>query len=275
MSTSVIGEPSTVVYIDGSARTVNGQPRSGYGIFWMDANFQDLVCQGELDDATCARAEVMAMKVVLQQIYKLIFKEDVKIHYIIRCDNIYVVRGVNEWMNKWHRENYKDRAHADLWSEIYDLYQNISQYVTVVHVYAHKGEYGNEMADKLAKGVILANQCQVSQTPILSSPSVPVQASQCYRPTPVVQITSTAQPKQTSQTVTPLPKQVSKTGSKSSIDDFYSWLGDNTVTYVDVQHGRQLKSNKYKGGITFYNTGTILPQSNWWQEKWAEYKASH
>jgi ribonuclease HI len=292
----------SIVYIDGSARMVNGQPRSGFGIFWLDQNMQHLTCQGQLDQATCARAEVMAMKVVLQQICDLFNQQTAANSFIIRCDNMYVVKGVNMWMNKWHRDNYKDRAHPDLWSQIYHYYQSVKPYVTVEHVYSHKGEYGNEMADRLAKGEITVtpNQYTVVSSPSSSTVQQPIFQTSSSSSLSSISVSSLASGPQSTVSVrkpvfmssqstadtgglTPqVPKQntvprvvvaVGKGGGSNKLDSFKSWLGDNDVVCNVVQHGQQLKfdNGKTKGGIIFYNNGTVLPQGNWWANKWSEY----
>ena len=293
----------SIVYIDGSARPVNGQTRSGFGIYWCDSKYSNLTCQGELDDATCARAEVMAMKCVLEQIYDLVKNQNNKDKFIIKCDNIYVVKGVNEWMNKWQREHYVGRAHADLWRVIHDCYLSIGHgIVTVQHVYAHKGEYGNEMADKLAKGEISAQQLptytpsntnanantiltdQSSVEPRhINSPIVTgsTNSRTVTRPGsgPSNSLGMTRPGTDTStlrSTVTRPVAVSSNNGSNngSKLDNFKSWLNDSNVTTVGVQHGQQLKCGQYKGGVTFYNTGTVLPQGLWWQQKWSEFSAA-
>lgn len=181
---------TTIVYIDGSQRQVNGRPRAGYGIFWCDADFSDLTtsdivdgstttnndnsCSTGNNSATCARAEVMAMRVVLQQVAENVAAN---VLVIIKCDNIYVVRGVNEWMAGWHTKGYVGRAHADLWRLIHHYYSLVSSHVRVQHVYAHRGEFGNEMADQLAKGEITPEEAAKQALPVTSVASVSHQLS--------------------------------------------------------------------------------------------------
>jgi len=285
---------TTVVYIDGSARPVNGQNRAGYGVFWVDDDFRDLTTQDEVQadascianggssKATCARAEVMAMKVVLQQIVSEQLAPNLTI--IIKCDNIYVVRGVNEWMNKWHRENFRDRAHADLWRDIYGDYSLVRAHVVVEHVYAHRGEFGNEIADQLAKGTMTIEQAMTVKdtTGVGGSSSthrqphntskqplaVTTQPTPSSRQLPIRPATTTIRP----ATTVARPPMVK---APTTADRFGQWLMTNqavTTTTSEVQHGQQLKAAGQKGGITFYHTGTVLPQGPWWQQMWTAYK---
>jgi ribonuclease HI len=131
------------VYIDGSCKN---------GVAAYAAHFPerpDLDVANRLTDkiVTCARAEVMALSAALSIIHQHLPEKDVKIF----SDNSYVVSGYTTWMYQWARQNWNELKHDDLWRQIYRLR---SDRIHLIHVPGHAGNVGNEIADKMARGLV-------------------------------------------------------------------------------------------------------------------------
>lgn len=145
------------VYIDGSQR----RGRCGWACFWGDNSPYNISGEIKDNDNSCAKAEVYAFHKLLIEISQmlnqacLIGVKKITVH----CDNIYVVKGVNEWMESWAKKGWKKSdggtvAHTQLWQEIRQMYNVLTGYIQIDlrHVKAHNGTYGNECADQMAKG---------------------------------------------------------------------------------------------------------------------------
>jgi len=146
---------SISVYLDGSF--VKGTGRAGYACYWPE--YSQLSISDSLPPGTtCARAEVCALYICLKQIEKY----SIQFPIILYSDNIYVVRGFNEWMQGWKKIDFKGKAHPDLWREIFSLAERFPN-VSVSHVSAHVGIEGNEIADKLAKGILSPEDLEEKQ----------------------------------------------------------------------------------------------------------------
>ena len=141
------------VYTDGSFFNNKG----GWANFWIDR--PDLNKSGKLnpnEKQSCARAEVRAFYEALVTIDKMIPYIPGEVKVIIYSDSIYCVKGYNEWMHDWIHIDFKKKEHTDLLKEIYKIYEVKSGIIEVKHVPSHKGIYGNEKADKMAKLAVLA-----------------------------------------------------------------------------------------------------------------------
>ncbi|KAJ3274725.1 hypothetical protein HDV01_002247 [Terramyces sp. JEL0728] len=140
-------DASVKVYTDGSCRG-NGKAgaRAGIGIFVADGDPRN-VSERYLDGPTNNRAEIFAIIRALE-----IFKDtpNVKIY----SDSQYTINGIKNWIQNWKRRDWKTSngqpvSNKDLWMKL-DLLFSARNDVKIEYVEAHKGIYGNEMADKLA-----------------------------------------------------------------------------------------------------------------------------
>lgn len=73
----------------------------------------------------------------------------------VYSDSQYVVKGINDWMHKWHARGWRLKKakvqppkNVDIWKTLYSLMRG--SLVTVTWVRGHNGDRFNEMADKLA-----------------------------------------------------------------------------------------------------------------------------
>ncbi len=81
----------------------------------------------------------------------------------IYSDSLYVVKGVNEWVYSWTKNNWKNSQkkevlNKDLWQKMWGLmndlvYKNIKY--KVIHIKGHAGHKYNERADLLCTSAAL------------------------------------------------------------------------------------------------------------------------
>jgi ribonuclease HI len=137
---------NVTIYTDGAC---SGNPGpGGTGIVMIYKNnireFSD-----SYPDTTNNRMEIQA---VLTGLQKLTRPCDVTIY----SDSKYVVQSINEWLDKWVKNNWRNSSgevkNKDLWEDIYKLIQ--THKVKAIHVYGHKGDHYNEMANKLAQNAV-------------------------------------------------------------------------------------------------------------------------
>ena len=68
----------------------------------------------------------------------------------IYCDSKYCVNGINDWMWKWDKKNWKKpKFNRELWKEIFQAYNNFEG--NVIWIKGHDGDFGNETVDGLAR----------------------------------------------------------------------------------------------------------------------------
>ncbi len=161
-----------IVYTDGSCPH-NGQPGAvaGYGVFWL----HDLaLCRsGALnadDEQTNNRAELTAVLEALRVAATMPGILEV------RTDSMYVLNSLALWSVRWLASDWKDPPkpkNTELVKEILALAQQRAEPVRISHVRGHQGDYGNEVADRLANhGVSLsARLSQRADAPPLSPAS--------------------------------------------------------------------------------------------------------
>jgi ribonuclease HI len=72
----------------------------------------------------------------------------------ILSDSSYSVKAMTEWAAGWQAKSWKRKtgelANADLIKTMYDLYCRIERDISIIHVKAHSGIEGNELADRLS-----------------------------------------------------------------------------------------------------------------------------
>ncbi|KAI6652194.1 Ribonuclease H1-like [Oopsacas minuta] len=140
------------VYTDGSCLSngITADAKAGVGVYWREESEYNI--SNKLDNGvqTNARAELVAIKTALEQgIHKGIRSLEV------RSDSKYAIKSCSIWLKKWYNNGWKlsskdDVCHQDVLIEIKQLINRYDE-VRWTHVPAHKGYFGNEMADKLAK----------------------------------------------------------------------------------------------------------------------------
>lgn len=158
----------TIFYVDGSC-SGNGKgdaARAGIGVFHSADSKYNLseALPTDFGPATNQKAELYAGIRALET-----FRPDAEKNpgseLELRSDSIYLVKGMNEWMANWKRNNWmhgtfdhkkkrsgqkKTIANVELWKRLDELATGYPCRITWVHVRGHMTDHGNEMADKLA-----------------------------------------------------------------------------------------------------------------------------
>lgn len=151
-----VSKDAIVVYTDGACAK-NGQrgSRAGVGVFFGENSEYNISEPLEGTKQTNQRAEMTAVIRALTTIYSMEKKvSDV----VILTDSQYTRTGYYDWMPKWKRNRWKtssgtDVLNRDLWEELdktAELVKECGMAFLIKWVRGHAGEYGNEMADRLA-----------------------------------------------------------------------------------------------------------------------------
>lgn len=138
-----------LIYTDGSCKNYIG----GYGIVVINNDNNKTEYYGHIPSpCTNQIAELTAIKIALSTISK-----NSNIH--IRTDSMYAINCFTKYIIVWRKNGYittkkEPIKNLELIKDIDQLMNDIN--VTFEHVYSHKGEYYNELADQLAdKGRLL------------------------------------------------------------------------------------------------------------------------
>jgi len=135
------------IYTDGFC-----DPNPGYGV-WAFVSIQNNKCiYSESSDRQKTTNNQMELTAIIEGI-KWADKNDY-LHVNIYTDSMYAHDGINDWMYKWRKNNWKKkkglRLNAELWKQIYSLVFNVS--VNCYWVKGHDGNKWNELADSLCSG---------------------------------------------------------------------------------------------------------------------------
>lgn len=160
------------IYVDGACRG-NGKmkcPASGYGVFYgVNDERNAAVALDAVDDViqtrpTNQRAELFAIKHALLDIASdLHSNKRFDIRYIIYSDSQYAQKCFTEWASSWIKNSWKNSqgkpvANRDIISSALPILNYINTCYSDAskpplefrHVRGHRGDFGNEYADKLA-----------------------------------------------------------------------------------------------------------------------------
>ncbi len=132
------------LYSDGSSLGNPGP--GGYGTILKYNGKEKELCGGE-ENTTNNRME---LKGVIEGLKAL--KEPCEVHVI--SDSTYVVKGINEWLASWIRNNWRTASkkavkNDDLWKEYSEVSKNHK--IEASWVKGHAGHEENERCDILAK----------------------------------------------------------------------------------------------------------------------------
>lgn len=72
-----------------------------------------------------------------------------KYKIIIYTDSQYVIGGLTKWRESWEYRNFRGVKNADLWKELFEIYDKFN--IEIKHVKAHSGHKENEIVDKEAR----------------------------------------------------------------------------------------------------------------------------
>lgn len=76
-------------------------------------------------------------------------------HYNIELysDSMYVVKGINDWMATWAKNNFSRIANPFLWKDMFELITNFPN-LKVQHIEGHAGHTHQEEVDKLCNATM-------------------------------------------------------------------------------------------------------------------------
>lgn len=135
-----------IVNVDGSCRGNPGP--GGWGVFIQYPTGTEDKFFGSEFQTTSNRMELTA---ALKALEKTELLSAVPITII--SDSQYVRKGITEWIHSWLRNDWHTAkghpvANVDLWKKLHAA--SLLRSVTWQWVKGHSGDFGNEMADKLA-----------------------------------------------------------------------------------------------------------------------------
>lgn len=135
------------IFGDGSALGNPGP--GGYGTILRFGDKERELSGGE-NDTTNNRME---LKAIVEGVKAL----NTPCKILFTSDSTYVVKGINEWLVNWVKNDWKNSAkkpvkNSDLWQEYIAAMENGGHKIEAVWVKGHAGHIENERCDKLARG---------------------------------------------------------------------------------------------------------------------------
>lgn len=145
------------VWTDGAC-TNNGKPSAvaGYGVYFGENDERNISARLE-GKQTNQRAELMAVIKAIESIILAQILDSSRVTLHLYTDSRYVIGGATSWIANWKSKGWTNKkkpiVNLDLWKRLDHLMQINKDRLTFqwIHVDAHSGIHGNEMADKLAK----------------------------------------------------------------------------------------------------------------------------
>ena len=139
------------VYVDGACLD-NGKPwaRAGYGVWF--GNNSSLNSSGSFSGRqTNQEAEIQAAIEAIR-IAKREGFDSLKIH----TDSMYLIKGAKFWIRNWENNNWltsegEPVVSKDKWMELDDAMSSFYGNISWKYVRAHRGNFGNREADRLAR----------------------------------------------------------------------------------------------------------------------------
>jgi len=159
------------VFVDGSFQKRGNGGIGGYGVYFGKNSPYNLSCRVKNPtNNICELLAILNVLKILKRNRETIPKERI---YIIISDSEYSICALTLWYKKWEKNNWlttgnKDVKNKEIIQLILDLMKQVKNIVNIkfYHQYSHQRKpsdiesleyilwYGNDMADKLAKGEI-------------------------------------------------------------------------------------------------------------------------
>ena len=138
------------IYTDGSSL---GNPGPGGWCAILRYKNHEKILSGGEEYTTNNRME---LKAVIEALKAL--KEPCEVELF--SDSTYVLKGINEWLDKWISKNFKNVKNVDLWREFIDISKNHK--ININWIKAHNGHKENEICDKIARKEALKRKSGVN-----------------------------------------------------------------------------------------------------------------
>ena len=139
------------IYTDGSSK---GNPGlGGWAIVIFTDNQYITYKAGYESNVTNNRMELTAILTALKYAKNIRLLDESE-EIIIYSDSAYCVNAINIWIhnwvnNNWTRDKGKEIKNLDLFKDIYNLYYDGTDNISIKKVSGHSGILGNELADAL------------------------------------------------------------------------------------------------------------------------------
>ena len=127
------------IFTDGSSL---GNPGPGGWCAILRYNENEKIISGGEEYTTNNKMELTAVIKALKAL-----KEPCEIELF--SDSTYVLKGINEWLEKWVKKNFKNVKNVELWKEFLEVSK--PHKINIHWVKGHSGHKENEICDKIAK----------------------------------------------------------------------------------------------------------------------------
>jgi len=127
------------IFTDGSSL---GNPGPGGWCAILRYKNHQKIIKGGNNLTTNNKMELLAVIEALKQL-----KEPCKIN--LYADSTYVLKGIEEWLDNWVKNNFKNVKNKEMWQELYKLKKN--HIIKTNWIKGHSGHKENEICDKIAK----------------------------------------------------------------------------------------------------------------------------
>ncbi len=153
-----------VVFTDGSCVGPPQNRQAGCGVFFgpiLDVSENISLPVPKEYRQTNQIAELLAIQYALEKIIKKKQHHNLEAAWTICTDSWYAIQCITTWSRGWAKNAWKtskgsDVLHSETIQKILLLLTLFSNPVQFRHVPAHKGIFGNEQADKLARKAAIA-----------------------------------------------------------------------------------------------------------------------
>lgn len=166
------------LYSDGACQPNPGEAGSGISVYYDDA-YQYSLYGCYVKDGTNNIAELNGFKQAMIIAKKYLEGGAQKV--VIKTDSKYSISCLTEWLSGWLKNNWKTSAgkpvkNKELIQDIYAVYKEIKDSISILHVNGHVGIEGNELADRMSVFAIKnknfnLQRCNFNIQEILKMPS--------------------------------------------------------------------------------------------------------
>lgn len=156
-------ENKFIIYTDGSTRIRNQKGVLNIGGFGYVVYLNGIIVDAfgeQVENTTNNRMELTAIIEVLKKYGQEYNSFNTPIIY---TDSSYAIMSLTNWWRTWEQDNWtrpngKPVENVDLIKEACDLMYHKDHYCEILKCPGHSGIEGNELADKLATGTIIAKE---------------------------------------------------------------------------------------------------------------------
>ena len=158
--TPKVNKDKFIVYTDGACpNNGSSKARSSIGIHFSERNLikiNDVSQQLDIEHHSNNYAEMYA----IYECLSLIQKNNITIPIELYTDSKYCLSILLEWYEKWLKNNLlKNKKNLKIIQKTYDIFKTFKT-INIIHVHSHgrgkkdEHSYGNDIADKLARGAL-------------------------------------------------------------------------------------------------------------------------